>query len=57
MHPEILLVEVLTARKELAVLRGQEIGTEEREQSDRATLSEEEHQLVERVKQEVIESE
>ncbi|KAF4652741.1 hypothetical protein FOL47_010865 [Perkinsus chesapeaki] len=46
--------EVMTARKELAVLRNQEIANAEREKSGGACLSEEELQLIDKVKKDVL---
>ncbi|KAF4724563.1 hypothetical protein FOZ62_025649, partial [Perkinsus olseni] len=50
-----LPIEVLTARKELAVLRGQETEMN-KQKSDRAPLSEEERRCIERVKRDVLAS-
>ncbi|KAF4756157.1 hypothetical protein FOZ62_023494 [Perkinsus olseni] len=50
-----LPIEVLTARKELAVLRGQETEMN-KQKSHRASLSEEEKHCIERVKRDILAS-
>ncbi|KAF4729356.1 hypothetical protein FOZ63_016485, partial [Perkinsus olseni] len=52
---EVVSTGVLTARKELAVLRGQETEMN-KQKSDRASLSEEERRCMERVKKDILAS-